>query len=173
MKAAWRAMRRADLPVVTALADRIHVDHPEKPAIFAERLDLFPAGCCVLEQGAAVIGYAIAHPGRLGAPPPLDTLLVSLPEAADCLYLHDIALAPEAARQGHGAELVARMIELAAHQRLAAIALVAVRGSAPFWQRYGFRPSDAPAFRAKLASYGEDAAYMVRATAKNKMPDGL
>ena len=166
-------MRRADLAAVTALADRIHVDHPEQPAIFAERLKLFPAGCRVLAQDAVVVGYAIAHPGRLGAPPPLDTLLDGLPEAADCLYLHDIALAPEVARRGHGDELVARMIELAAQQGLAAIALVAVRGSAPFWQRHGFRVSGDATLRAKLASYGEDAAYMVRATAKSKMPDGL
>jgi GNAT superfamily N-acetyltransferase len=45
-------MTANDLVAVKALADRIHVDHPEDMHVFAGRLRLHPAGCWVL-----------AHPG--------------------------------------------------------------------------------------------------------------
>lgn len=166
-------MRAADLPAVSALADRVHAAHPEAPVIFAERLSLFPQGCLVLAEGPALVGYAIAHPGWLGAPPPLNTLIEALPTRADCLYLHDIALAPAIARQGHGSDVVARLAELAIAVRLPRLALVAVSGSAPFWEGLGFRAVDDPALRAKLASYGAGAAYMMREIVPVKTPDGL
>lgn len=173
MKPAWQPMRDADLPAVAALADRIHLAHPEAPEVFAERFRLFPQGCLALREDSAVVGYAIAHPGRLGAPPRLNTSLEELPERADCLYLHDIALAPEIARRGHGSDLMARLVELAIDIRLPCLALVAVGGSAPFWERLGFRAVDDPALRAKLASYGTGAAYMLRKVAPVRKPDGL
>lgn len=166
-------MRAADLPAVIALAGRVHIAHPEAPDVFVERLELFPAGCFALDRGASLLGYAIAHPGRVGAPPPLNSRLGSLPDNANCLYLHDLALAPEARRRGYGADLLARMIELAARSSLDQLALVAVAGSGPFWHRLGFRPFEDAALRAKLASYGADAAYMVRAVRNVEMPDGL
>ena len=71
----WRAMAAADLPAVAALADAIHLDHPEDAAVFAERLALFPAGCLVLDSAGIVDGYVIAHPWRLLAPPALNARL--------------------------------------------------------------------------------------------------
>jgi len=163
MSGAWRPMRPADLAAVTALADRVHVEHPEAPAIFAERLDLFPSGCLALAAGAEILGYAVAHPGRIGAPPALNTLLGQLPTDADCLYLHDVALAPEARGHGQGASLLPHIVATARRHCLARLALIAVAGSEPFWQRQGFRREDAPALGVKLASYGTDAIYMARA----------
>jgi hypothetical protein len=43
--------------------------------------------------------------------------------------------------------------------------LVAVNGSTPFWQRYGFRVASPPGMSAKLAGYGAEAAFMRRAGA--------
>lgn len=166
-------MRAADLAAVSALADRIHIEHPEAPAIFAERFALYPAGCFSLVEGGTVLGYAIAHPGRLGAPPPLDTLLGTLPEDADCLYLHDVALAPEVARQGHGADLLAKLVECAIGARLPSLALVAVNGSASYWGGRGFQIYRDPALGVKLTSYGADAAYMMRRVPRIEKPDGL
>lgn len=160
--AAWRAMAAADLAAMARIAGIVHAAFPERPEIAAERLRLFPTGCAVAGT-AAVIGYAIAHPWRLGPPPALDTLLGGLPAAADCLYLHDVALLPEARGAGLGAALVARLRETAARHRLPHLALVAVHGSAPWWVRFGFaRPPtiDAP-IAAKLATYGSEAAYLI------------
>jgi GNAT superfamily N-acetyltransferase len=138
--AVWRAMAEADLAEVVAIAAAIHVAHPERDAVFAERLFLYPRGCLILMQDGAVLGYAIAHPWLISAPPALDTLLGALPARPDCLYLHDVALRP--AGRGHGAtaRLLARLDDLARAAGLARLALVAIPGTDRVWRRLGFLP---------------------------------
>ena len=152
-----------DLDAVVALAAAIHADHPERPEVFAERLALFPAGSRVVEAGEGVVGYAVAHPGLIGRPPALDTLLGALPTAPDCLYLHDIALLPQARGHGLATRLVADLEALAVAEGLDRLALVAINGLAPVWRRFGFLPTLGDALlQDKLAGYGDDAVYMTR-----------
>ena len=151
--AIWRPMSAGDLEAVVALTAAIHADHPERPEVFAERLTLFPAGSCIFKAGGVALGYGLAHPGRIDRPPALDTLLGALPAAPDCLYLHDVALLPGVRGQGLAAQWVARLMGLAATERLTRLALVAVNGSAPVWHRVGFRPwRKDHAWRRKVAS---------------------
>lgn len=159
----WRPMSAGDLGAVIALAAAIHVDHPERPEIFAERLALFPAGSRIAEAGGMVVGYALAHPWLIGRPPALDTLLGALPAAPDCLYLHDIALLPRARGHGLTARLVTDLEALAVAGGLDRLALVAINGLAPVWRRFGFLPTQGDALlQGKLAGYGDDAVYMTR-----------
>ncbi|MBB3997007.1 GNAT family N-acetyltransferase [Aureimonas pseudogalii] len=161
----WRAMTEADLVGVIALADRVHPDFPEGEAMYRDRMRLFPGGCLVLADDAgAIVGYAVAYPARLGSPPPLDTVLGRLPNEADALYLHDVALAPEWRGGGRSGEGIARLLALAA--AFPAAMLVSVYGTAPFWARHGFRAVDGEAMAAKLRAYGPTAVYMVRDTAE-------
>ena len=106
-------MTAADLPAVNAIAAQVHVAYPEDAAVFAERLTLHPAGCCVLDGGTGVAGYVISHPWRIAEPPALDTLLGALPAPASTYYIHDIALLPAARRGGaasdHSRDADARM----------------------------------------------------------------
>jgi ribosomal protein S18 acetylase RimI-like enzyme len=154
---AWRPMTEADLPVVVALADRLHPHHPEQPAVFAERLALAPAGCRVLAAGGALLGYAVSHPWTGAGPPPLDTLLGALPARPAAWHVHDIALAPAARGAGHaGAVLRALLTD----SPLPRATLVALPGTGAFWARQGFR--DAAADAAALASYGEGVRFMAR-----------
>src|SRR5262245_48647000 len=61
VKPAWRPMAASDLEAVAAIEREIHNPLPaEGEDIFANRLDLFPAGCLVAGDPAG--GYAIAHP---------------------------------------------------------------------------------------------------------------
>ncbi|MCQ4161332.1 GNAT family N-acetyltransferase [Roseomonas sp. GC11] len=159
MTARWRPMRAADLPAVLAIADQVHTGYPEDAAVLAERQRLFPAGCWLLEgEGAAPWGYALSHPWHARRPPPLNTPLGALPEAPGCFYIHDVALLPAARGQGAAGRLMP-LLRMAAGS-LPGMALVAVHGSVPFWQRQGFRVVEAPELAAKLASYGQDARYM-------------
>lgn len=158
----WRPMRPDDLPAVVALADRIHVAHPEQPAVFAERLTLHAEGCFVLAAPAGVAGYAVSHPWTFGAPPALDTLLGALPERSDTYYIHDVALDPAMRGTGAAAAIVARIVAHARTLALPHVSLVAVNGTAPFWRRHGFAPCDAPDLAAKLTTYGDDAVLMLR-----------
>jgi len=150
-----------------ALADAIHRDHPERPEVFAERLRLFPDGCRVAVGGVdEAVGYAIAHPGVVGMPPDLDTLLVTLPKAPDCLYVHDVALLRQARGRGLLTRLLPPLLALAEANGLARLALVAVNGTEPVWRRLGFLPwRGSAAVRGKLASYGGKAVYMTRPAA--------
>lgn len=145
-----------DLPRVIALADRVHPTFPEGEAMYRDRMVLFGEGCLVLAAGEAIGGYAVAYPARDGAPPPLDTVLGALPANADTLYIHDVALAPEARGAGRSDEAVHRLLALAAPLRRAM--LVSVYGTAPFWRRFGFREVEAAP--GKLESYGADAVMM-------------
>lgn len=159
----WRAMEPADLDRVMAIAEVVHPDYPEERAVFEERLALFPEGCLMALADGASVGYAVMHPGRLGAPPPLDSPLGGLPEGADCLYLHDVALLPAARGLGLGVSVMERMEEIAGRHGFGWLALTSTPKARAFWDRNGFVPHDGgPALAAKLASYGGGMAYMTR-----------
>jgi ribosomal protein S18 acetylase RimI-like enzyme len=158
----WRAMTAADLRDVQSIADGVHLSYPERPAVFAERLRLHPQGCLVLmDEATTVVGYAVSHPWD-GPPPALDTLLQALPAAPTTLYIHDVALLPQARGRNAVGAIIARIADRTRTQRLSSLALVAVGGTVPLWHRLGFRTHHNAAFAVKLASYGEDATYMVR-----------
>ncbi len=159
----WRQMMAADLPKVEAIAEVVHPAYPEAPEVFANRLALFPQGCFMAVEDGKALGYCIAHPGTLGAPPPLDTLMKALPHDADCLYLHDLALLPECRGRRLGAALVARLESVARAHAFARIALTAVNNSDGFWEGVGFEPSRCDA----LESYGA-ATYRVKSLAGSK-----
>ena len=148
--------------MVQILADTIHVNHPEDPHIFAERLRLYPQGCFVLEESSRLIGYALTHPWHFGMPPALNSLLGEIPKASTTYYVHDVALLPEARGKGHATqagELLVRHGQEAGFDR---ISLVAVNKSQAFWERLGFRVTNVPGLEAKLLTYGPDAVLMSR-----------
>lgn len=155
--AVWRQMLQADLAAVESIADRVHVDYPEAPDIFANRLALFAPGCFMAVSDGQPMGYCLSHPGRLGEPPPLNTVLPGLPDPADCLYLHDLALLPPARGRRLGAALVARLEQVARCHHFDRIALTAVSQSDGFWEILGFTPVPCP----QLESYGA-ATYRVK-----------
>ena len=153
MSPSWRPMAPTDLAQVEPLGNAIHQDHPERPEVFAERLRLCPEGCHALGN---LDGYIISHPWTLGSPPPLDTLLGTLPAQPDTWYIHDLALHERARGTGAAPAIVA---QLAAAHALP-LSLIAVGRSPGFWARQGFVPATLP--QGKLASYGDGATYMVR-----------
>lgn len=159
----WRTMSIADLPSVSALAARIHPDYPEDDAVFAERLRLYPQGCRVLEGEHGLVAYIVSHPWRHLEPPPLNALLGALPSQPSTFYIHDLALAPEMQGTGAAAGIVALLADHASASGLSSMSLIAVNGSAGFWQRQGFEAVHDPLLESKLRSYSDDARFMARA----------
>jgi GNAT superfamily N-acetyltransferase len=153
-------MRPSDLACVEPLGNAIHRDHPERPAVFAERLHLCPEGCFALDDLAGLAGYLVSHPWMLGTPPALDTLVGAIPGSADTWYIHDLALHPRARGSGAATAIVDTLAGLAAGRGVATMSLIAVGRSPPFWARQGFAPAPLPA--GKLASYGKGAHHMTR-----------
>lgn len=155
--ALWRPMIVADLARVNQIADIVHVNYPEDPAVFANRLALFPDGCRMAEDGALSLGYCIVHPGIIGQPPALDSVMQTLPAEADCLYIHDVALLPEARGRKLGIALARLMEDVARTHGFDRIALTAVNNSDGFWGALGYEPQPCDT----LASYG-NATYRVK-----------
>lgn len=154
-------MAAPDIDRVEQIAGLIHPSFHERPEIFVERLALFSAGSLVAQGAGEPVGYAVAHPWLLGRPPALDSLLGAIPPDADCLYLHDVAILPEARGQRLTGRLVACLRQLAAEQGLRRLALTSVNATASMWSRYGFAAVEPDAaLAAKLATYGDDATYM-------------
>lgn len=156
-------MTEADLDAVAALAVIAFPDHFEGRPCFANRLALYPAGCFVRARDhESPLGYLIAYPWLADDAPALNILLDALPAEPAVMYLHDLALHPDARGAGHAATIIAHLAEEAGAAGWPAIALIAVNNAAAFWQRHEFKVRETPALRQKLASYGPDARYMVR-----------
>ncbi|GAW42362.1 hypothetical protein SH203_02778 [Brevundimonas sp. SH203] len=160
----WRPMRPDDIEAVTAVARLSFPNHFEDRACFENRLALYPRGCFVLADGdGSARGYLIAYPWKTDSAPPLNTVVEGLPAEATLIYLHDLALHPEARGGGVTGAIVERLAAQAVEDDWPAIALVAVNDAVGFWSRHGFVEQPAEAMAAKLASYGPDARYMLRA----------
>lgn len=158
----WRPARASDLPAISAIAARIHPALPEREEVLAEKIRLCPEGCGVLDTDQGIIGYGLAHPWMRYRIPPLDGFLQALPDRADCLYIHDVAVLPEF-RGGGVRAYVGDIEKLARASRIRTLALVSVYGTPPLWERVGFQTVTADAeLHAKLASYGDGATYMLR-----------
>jgi GNAT superfamily N-acetyltransferase len=160
MTEGWRLMTADDPATVSKIAAEVHVDYPEDDAVFAERFTLFAEGCRIAELKGRTVGYALFHPGVLGRPPKLNTLLGELPPRADCLYLHDVALLPAARGHGFGLELLDIADDVACRRGLPLLALTATPQAAAFWFNRGFQETAAE--KGVLAGYGPDMRYMTR-----------
>jgi acyl-CoA thioester hydrolase len=142
----WRAMGPLDLAVVDAIAQKVHVNFPEPAEVFSNRLQLYPRGCMVYEKQGQILGYMIAHPWPQDAvPPKLGAVMDELPDARS-LYLHDIALLPEARGSGAGGAATERLFALARAHEFRHIWLTAVDGADSYWSEKAFRrvAHDAP-----------------------------
>ncbi|MBB3236337.1 GNAT superfamily N-acetyltransferase [Phyllobacterium endophyticum] len=158
----WRLMKAGDLASVCAIAAEVHPDFPEDDAVFANRMMLHGQGAYILESGAAALGYAITHPWKSFDIPALNTVLVTLPGGSENYYIHDIALVKAARGSGTAGKIVTKVTDHARELGYRTMSLVAVNGSAPFWERHGFATADRPELVEKLKSYSEDARFMVR-----------
>jgi GNAT superfamily N-acetyltransferase len=156
-------MRPDDIDGVVEVARVSFPNHFEDRACFQNRLALYPRGCFVLAQGDdAPRGYLIAYPWKAESAPPLNTVIEGLPAEPSLIYLHDLALHPDARGGGVTSAIIERLADQAVEDGWPAVALVAVNDAVGFWSRHGFVEQPAQAMAAKLASYGSDARYMLR-----------
>ena len=162
-EAGWRSMTEDDLDRVAEIATIGFPNHFEGRTMFANRLTLNPTGCFVLQTPGGLEGYLIAYPWRADAAPTLNTLIEAIPTDAEVVYLHDLVLTPAVRGQGWSKPAVQAVVDLARAGGWATVALVAVNDAVDFWRGHGFEVKQTPEMAAKLASYGADARYMIRA----------
>ena len=159
-------MKESDLADVCRIASLCHPDFPEEDAVLDEKFRLSPLFCFILSDNGSssgsVYGYCLAHPYKMNSIPALDQLLHKLPEKCDTLYIHDLALLPEAQGGGNGKKAVELLFSVAEREKFETLSLVAVHGSQPFWQKNGFKLVEvSETLKQKLLTYSEDARYMV------------
>lgn len=160
------AMTAADLDDVLALQHVAYADLVERPEVMIGKWEAGGALCQIARDAhGAALGYLLAHPwGAELMPPPWNAPLPALDAPADTMYLHDLALGPEARGKNLGTKMTAAALAAARAAGLTHAALIAVQGAGPFWERQGFSViTPSPALAAKLATYGDDAIYMTRA----------
>lgn len=159
-----RLMTPADIPAVVALQDSCYSDALyESPALLQQRLTS-AAGSCWLAENAdgRLLAYLFSYPSINGYVTPLASAFA--PAAApQLLYLHDMAVNPAARGLGLASSLLATAKQHALSLGLTKLALVAVQGSVPYWQRHGFSVvNELPdsAISALAGYHGEQACYM-------------
>ena len=158
----WRQATADDLQAIDAIGNGIHLSLPERPEVFAEKLNLFPSGCRALIYSGEIVGYGISHPWYLNKIPPLDTFLNVLPSQPDCIFIHDVVVMPRARSHGAAARFVQIIADVARERRISALALVSVYDTHPLWMKCGFEIVRRTDLSEKLQSYGDTARYMVR-----------
>lgn len=159
----WQPMAADDLDSVDAVARQTFPDHFEEPERFAERLALGQKYCAVLRwPDGAVCGYLLAYPSSSGKVTALNAPIQPSTGGADAVYISDLAILPEVRGSGVTHAVIERVVRLAREDGYKAITLVAVNDSTAFWARQGFQVQERPDLREALASYGDDACFMVR-----------
>jgi len=159
-------MQTGDLPAVLQVQRAAYGDgYQESAEVLGAKLALAPSCCWVMEREGAVGAYVFAHPWRRQAPPPLHSRLERLPQAVDCLFVHDVAVMPTLRGAGAAGALFRLVAAEAAAKRMPCLTLVALVDAIPYWQRHGFKaqPAGLP------ESYGEGAAFMSLQLAQAEM----
>ncbi|MGJ7571056.1 GNAT family N-acetyltransferase [Variovorax sp. RB2P76] len=138
----------------------------EDGALIARRLAAAPHTGWVMEHrehGGGVRAYLTGYPSVAGKLTPLHGEF-EVAAAADALYLHDLAVHPEASGLGLGPRLVRHAWAHAAQAGWRHSTLVSVQSSVGFWQRQGYGAGQpaGPDQQARLATYPGDSVYMVR-----------
>lgn len=157
-----RPLQADDLAAVLAIQLRCHDStRIESAQSFDAKRRAAPTSCFVARLDGQSVGYLVAIPVKAGQPPPLNGDTCPVPPDADALYLHDLAVHPDARGAGVAVALVRAFFQSAWRSGLSQACLTAVNGSTAFWQRQGFRDATpSVAAGSGLASYGEGAQYM-------------
>lgn len=158
----WRPALESDLQVVYAMHESAHKGLPESREVLEEKFQLFPHGWLVFEKTARIVGYGISYPWRLYTVPVLNSRMGTLPKCPNCLFLHDLALLPEARGKNSAQGFLQLAAMLAASHKLQALTGVSLYGSSRLWVRYGFAVVNDPTLNRQLCSYGPNARYVLR-----------
>lgn len=159
-----RTMRADDLDAVLAIQLACYgAGFVESGELIARRLDAAPQTGWVAEHEGSVRAYLAGYPSVAGKLTPLHGDF-EVAMAADALYLHDLAVHPDASGLGLGPRLVRHAWAHAAQAGWRHSTLVSVQSSVGFWERQGYVPAEPAglAQQARLATYPGASVYMIR-----------
>ncbi|MDI2112140.1 GNAT family N-acetyltransferase [Commensalibacter nepenthis] len=138
-----------------------HEIEPESPEVMASKLHTSPNTCFVAKDTNGVRGYLLSLPSSLGNPPQLHSNTQTTEPDPNCLYLHDLAIHPNARGLGVGKLLIQYFAKTALEKQFQHASLISIQNSVPFWEKYGFKVIPPNAYlQKKLKTYGDNATYM-------------
>ncbi|KZX75967.1 hypothetical protein A3715_09870 [Oleiphilus sp. HI0009] len=151
------AINHADWSRIMDIQHKAYADdYPESVDVLKAKWLLAPETCLAIRNDEDLLGYCLAHPWPINDTPKLHVELNALPETDD-LFIHDLALHPDARGQGAAKELVLSVLNIARLNHYKQVHLVAVQGSEQFWCSFGF---EILAESQISAGYGDEALYM-------------
>ncbi len=159
-----RGMRADDLDAVLAIQLACYgAGFVEDGALIARRLAAAPHTGWVVEHEGGVRAYLAGYPSVAGKLTPLHGEF-EVAAQADSLYLHDLAVHPDASGLGLGPRLVRHAWAHALHAGWRQSTLVSVQSSVGFWERQGYAATlpHGPQQQARLATYPGESVYMIR-----------
>ncbi|AEK61619.1 GNAT family N-acetyltransferase [Collimonas fungivorans] len=138
-----RPMLASDIPTVMRIQAECYPPAMlESEEVFRARLALTPATCWIWEPGLDnAAAYLFSYPTSTDVITPLGARF-KLASAPDCLYLHDLAVAPAARGQRAANLLVTAALGHARAANLGWSALVSVQHSQAFWGSLGFAAAE-------------------------------
>jgi len=159
-----RGMRADDLDAVLAIQLACYgAGFVEDGALIARRLAAAPHTGWVAEHEGGVRAYLAGYPSVVGKLTPLHGEF-EVAEQPDSLYLHDLAVHPDASGLGLGPLLVRHAWAHAAQAGWRYSTLVSVQSSVGFWLRQGYAATQPAGTgqQARLATYPGESVYMIR-----------
>lgn len=165
----FRLMKETDIPAVVAIQDESYSPASIEPEpTIRSRLRRTSDTAWVAEDGMGVCAYLVGYRSVVGKVTPLHADFRAEKDA-DCLYLHDLAVARRANGKGIGPALVGLALDQGMRAGLAYSALVSVQDSKDFWMKLGYREESEreesalmTAQAANLETYDGPAFYMVK-----------
>ncbi|MGI5309689.1 GNAT family N-acetyltransferase [Rheinheimera sp. WS51] len=166
MPAIIKSIESADLSSVIQIQDSCYGDALyEAPELLAQRISTQPASCWVITRpDNTVQAYLLSYPAKQGFIAALGSPFKQGVQA-DLLYLHDLAVAPYARKQGLANKLLEHAEQFATDSGFDKLALVAVQGAQSYWQTKGFQTIErlSPEAAEALQTYADkDAIYMIK-----------
>ena len=159
-----RLISKHDLSAIVTIQDTCYGNELfEDASLIQRRLLSQPDSCWLAESSSGeVLAYLFSYPSHNKQVAALGSEF-SHYAGAELLYLHDMAVSHNARGMRLAPQLLAYAEQYAAGLGFSTLALVAVQGSVPYWQKQGFEVltlTDTAALQA-LASYtGQNAVYM-------------
>ena len=134
-----REIRTGDWPLIAQIQDACYpAEAREQVETLQCHWQVAPQFCFVAETGGKVIAYFFAHPWPKRVPPPIDTHYSEIPKNADSMFIHDLALLPEARGTGLATLLVKHLFEVSSLAGFSHHSLISVQGTLHFWKKLGF-----------------------------------
>ncbi|WP_159991858.1 GNAT family N-acetyltransferase [Pelistega ratti] len=154
-----------DIPQILDL-QRIcyEVAFQEDSAAFSSKINQPDSLCWVVEKEGELLAYFMAIATNRERFPCLNTGQYDVLGHTDILYLHDMAISPQARGQGLLKQLLAKVWQQAEQLMLKEAFLIAVQGSSNMWASKGFIVVEAKQYglEAQLRTYGEGAVLMYK-----------